>query len=277
MPPNIYRVGKRVLILIVDDHLVVRQSLKHFIENAQELMATAETCSSHEALKLIQGNTHDVVLLGLTLSAIDPIELLKQIRADRPKLPVLVLSVLDEERYCGRLLRAGASGILTKDSTASELAEALTRVSQGRKYISPSLAEKLTDFPADETTSLSDALSDREYEVMVSLASGKRIKQIADDMALSVKTVSTYHSRILMKLKLENDAQLIRYAIEQGIIRDSLIAREKLIMSELNIRTASVIGAVREIWRQRKMVIVVIAIVAIVTYIVLTYLVRFVF
>lgn len=266
-----------MLILIVDDHLVVRQSLKHFIENAQELVATAEACSSHEALKLTKANAYDVVLLGLTLSTIDVIELLKQIRADRPKLPVLVLSVLDEEQYCGRLLRAGASGILTKDSADSELAEALTRVSGGRKYISPALAEKLTDFPADATTSLREALSDREYEVMVSLASGRRIKQIADDMSLSIKTVSTYHSRILMKLKLENDAQLIRYAIEQGIIQDSLLAREKLIMSELNIRTASVIGAVKEIWRQRKMVIVVIAIVAIIAYVVLTYLVRFVF
>ena len=112
---------------------------------------------------------------------------------------------------------------------------------------------------------------------MVSLASGRRIKQIADDMSLSIKTVSTYHSRILMKLKLENDAQLIRYAIEQGIIRNSLIAREKLIMSELNIRTAPVIRTIKEIWHQRKAVIIIIGIVAIITYIVLTYLIRFVF
>jgi DNA-binding CsgD family transcriptional regulator len=155
--------------------------------------------------------------------------------------------------------------------------DALTKVSRGGKYISPSLAEILTGFPSDGSMSLPDVLSDREYEVMVSLASGKRIKQIADEMSLSIKTVSTYHSRILLKLKLDNDAQLIRFAIEQGIIRDSIVAREKLIMTELNIRTAPVITTVKEIWRQRKLVIIVIGILAIVIYIVLTYLYRFVF
>ena len=264
-------------ILVVDDHLIVRQGLKHFIEKAQETAPTVETCSGDETLKLLQRNAHDVLLLGLTLSTIDPIELLKQIRADRPKLPVLVLSNLDEEQYCGRLLKAGASGILTKESTPGELADALDRVSRGRKYISPSLAERLTDIPTDGNTPLSDVLSDREYEVMVSLASGRRIKQIAADMSLSIKTVSTYHSRILMKLKLESDAQLIRYAIEQGIIRNSLLAREKLILSELNIKTAPLIGTVKEIWHQRKAVIIVIGILGIITYIILTYLIRFVF
>ena len=264
-------------VLIIDDHIILRQGLKHSIENAQGFVASVETCSSEETLKLVKKKVHDTVLLGLTLSTIDPIELIKQIRTDLPRLPVLVLASLDEEQYCGRLLRAGASGILTKDSASDELVDALDRVYQGRKYITPSLAEKMTDIPADGSTSLPDTLSDREYEVMVSLASGRRIKQIADNMSLSVKTVSTYHSRILTKLKLENDAQLIRYAIEQGIIRNSLGAREKLIMSELNIRTAPLIGTLKEIWRQRKAVIVVISVLAIITYVVLTYLIRFVF
>ena len=247
------------------------------IESAFKNVMTAETCSGQEAITLVQRNVPDVVLVGITLSTIDPIELLKQIRANKPMLPVLVLSSLDEEQYYGRLLRAGASGILTKESETSELVEAITKVSRGRKYISPSLAERLTGLPVDESTSLPDALSDREYEVMVSMASGKRIKQIADEMSLSIKTVSTYHSRILTKLKLDNDAQLIRYAIEQGIIRDNIITREKLIMTELNIRTAPVIRTIKEIWHQRKIVIVVIGILAIITYIVLTYLIRFVF
>ena len=112
---------------------------------------------------------------------------------------------------------------------------------------------------------------------MVSMASGKRIKQIADEMSLSIKTVSTYHSRILLKLKLDNDAQLIRYAIEHGIIRDNIITREKLIRTELNIRTAPLVTTIKEIWRQRKVVIIVIAILAIITYIVVTYLIQFVF
>ena len=264
-------------ILIVDDHLIVRQGLKQFLESASENAMTAEICSGQETAKLVQRNTPDVVLMGITLSTIDPIELLKQIKADKPKLPVLILSVLDEEQYCGRLLRAGASGILIKGSATSELVDAVTKVYRGGKYISPSLAERLTGFPADASMSLSDTLSDREYEVMVSLASGKRIKQIADEMSLSIKTVSTYHSRILLKLKLDNDAQLIRYAIGQGIIPDSVATREKLIMTELNIRTAPVIATVKELWRQRKMVIIVIGILAIITYVIITYLVRFVF
>ena len=249
-----------VRILIVDDHFIVRQGLKQSIESASGNIMTAETCSGQEAIKLVQRNAPDVVLVGITLSTINPIELLKQIRVDKPILPVLVLNSLDEEQYYGRLLRAGASGILTRESATSELVEAVTKVASGRKYISPSLAERLTGLPADESTSLPDALSDREYEVMVSMASGKRIKQIADEMSLSIKTVSTYHSRILTKLNLDNDDQLIRYAIEQGIIRDSIIAREKLIISELNIRTAPVIRTIKEIWRQRKAVILIIGI-----------------
>jgi two-component system invasion response regulator UvrY len=264
-------------ILIVDDHLIIRQGLKQFVESASENAMTTEACSGQETIKLVQRNAPDVVLMGITLSTIDPIELLKQIRTDKPKLPILILSILDEEQYCGRLLRAGASGILTQESATSELLDAVTKVSRGGKYISPSLAERLTDFPPNGSIPLSDVLSDREYKVMVSMASGKRIKQIADEMSLSIKTVSTYHSRILLKLKLDNDAQLIRYAIEQGIIRDSIVAREKLIMAELNIRTAPVIATIKEIWRQRKLIIIVIGVLAIITYVVLTYLIRFVF
>ena len=268
-------------VLIVDDHLIVREGLKHSIEGLSAVDAIAQAVSSGEALKLVGGGGWDIVLLGLTLSAVDPIEIVKQIRAEKPKLPVLVLSILDEEQYCSRLLRAGASGILTNNSDAAELAEALSRVSRGRKYISPSLAEKMTEVPADEEISLHDTLSDREYEVMLSLASGKRIKQIADEMSLSAKTVSTYHSRILTKLNLENDAQLIRYAIEQGIVRNSLMTREQLIINELNIRTAPIISTIKEIWHQRKMVIIVIGILGIIVWIVLGFvlprLYRFVF
>ena len=183
-------------ILLVDDHLIVRQGLKHFVESALESTAV-EACSGNEFLKKTQQNTYDVIFIGQTISTTDPIEMTKQIRAERPDLPVLVLSILDDEQYCGRLLRAGASGILTRESATNELPEALERIFRGRKYISPSLAEKLTDIPPDADTSLSDTLSDREYEVMVSLSKGKRIKQIADEMSLSIKTVSTYHSRIL--------------------------------------------------------------------------------
>lgn len=264
-------------ILIADDHLIVRQGLKQLLQDIPENIATVETCSGREAVKVAQKNAHDIVLIGTNLSTIDPIELLKQVRSDKPELPVLILSTSTEEQYCERLLRSGASGVLTEESVTDELVDAIAKVSTGRRYISPYLAERLTGLSVDGSMSLPDVLSDREYEVLVSLASGKRVKQIADEMSLSIKTVSTYHSRVLAKLKLDNDAQLIRYAIEQGIIRDSIIAREKLIMTELNIRTAPVIATIKEIWRQRKVIIIAIGILAIITYVVLTYLIRFVF
>lgn len=263
--------------LIIDDHLIVRQGLKHLVESTSGSVMTAETCSGQEAVKLLHGNAHDIAIMGITLSGTNHIELLKQMRAVKPDLPILILSASDEEQYCERLLRAGASGILMKQSASGELVDAIMRVSRGRKYISPALAEIMTDIPSDRDVPLEDTLSDREYEVMVSIASGKKIKQIATEMVLSIKTVSTYHSRILQKLKLDNDAQLIRYAIEQGIVRDSVAVREKLVMTELSIRTAPVIATIKEIWRQRKAVIITIGVLAILAYVILTYLIRFVF
>ena len=135
----------------------------------------------------------------------------------------------------------------------------------------------MTNFPTDRGVPLQETLSDREYEVMAAIASGKRIKQIADEMSLSVKTVSTYHSRILQKLKINNDAQLIRYAIEQGIVQDGVAVREQLVLTELSLKTASVVATVKEIWRLRKDVIFVIVALSILTYVVITYIVRFLF
>lgn len=262
--------------LIIDDHYIVRQGLKENIDNDSDTTIITEMCSGKETFQQLQQKEYDVIIIGVTVSTADPIELLKQIKVSRPDLPVLILSALDEEQYYGRLLRAGVSGILTKESVAGELVKAITRVASGRSYISPAVAEKLSELPVNGDLPLPDTLSDREYEVMVSLASGKRIKQIAIEMSLSVKTVSTYHSRILQKLRLENDAQLIRYAIEKGIIKDSITAREKLVLSELNIKTAPLISTIKEIWNQRKLVIIVIAIVAILAYIVFAYLFNFI-
>ena len=268
-------------VLIVDDHLIVGEGLKQLVESASDETMTADICASRAAIKQVLADAHDVVLLGAALTGIDHMELLKRIRAARPSLPVLILSVLHEEQYCGRLLRAGASGILVKESGSSELADAIARVSSGRRYISPSLAELLADHPADGELALPDILSDREYGVMLSIASGKRPKQIAAELSLSVKTVSTYHSRVLQKLKLDNDAQLIRYAIEHGIVRDGLAAREKLILTELNLRTAPMIATIREMWRLRKGIIILVGVVAIllaaVTYLILGYVARVLF
>lgn len=264
-------------VLVVDDHQIFRRSIANLVTGASNNSITAVESSGKDCIGLVRKSNFRLVLIGTTLSTIDPIELLKQLRHDSPGLPVLVFSSTEEEQYFRRLLRAGASGILTRESTAGEAAEAVEKLLAGRKYISPSLAEMLTDFTPDNDAPLSEALSDREYEVMISIVSGKRIKQIADEMSLSVKTVSTYHSRILQKLNLDNDSRLIRYAIEQGIIKDSISAREKLLVREFNIRTASLIQAIREIWRQRKLVIIVIGILGIIAYFVLYYLIKFVF
>ena len=264
-------------VLIVDDHLIINQGLKHLVEGTSNNVISAEPCSSDDAHKLLYRNAHDVVLMGTTLSGINPIELLKQMRAIKPNLPVLVVSVSDDEQYCERLLKAGVSGILGKQSDSVELVDAITKVSQGRKYVSPSLAERMTNFSPDRSVPLQETLSDREYEVMVAIASGKRIKQISSEMSLSIKTVSTYHSRIMQKLKMENDAQLIRYALEQGIIQDGVTVREKLVLTELSLRTAPIVATVKEIWRLRKDVIFVIVALSILTYVILNYLIRFIF
>ena len=147
--------------LIIDDHLIVRQGLKHLVENVPGNVMTAETCSGKEAFKLLSKNAHDIVIMGITLSGTNHIELLKQMRAIKPDLPVLILSASDEEQYCERLLRAGASGILMKQSASGELADAINRVIRGRKYISPSLAEIMTDIPSDRDAPLEETLSDR--------------------------------------------------------------------------------------------------------------------
>jgi two-component system invasion response regulator UvrY len=260
-------------LLVVDDHLIFREGLVHLLENVPDCSVRAEICSSKDAVKLVNRSNPDIVLVGVALTDVDHISLLKDIKAGRSSLPVLVITTSVDEQLGGRLIRAGASGILTQDSEISELTSALIKISQGHRYITPSL-----DYISKDTNQQpEDTLSDREYSVMVAIISGKRIKQIADTMSLSIKTVSTYHSRILQKLELENDAQLIRYAIEHGIIRDNAATREKLILTEINIRTAPIIAAIREIWRQRKVVIILVAIIAILAYITLTLAIRFVF
>jgi DNA-binding NarL/FixJ family response regulator len=253
-------------LLIIDDHLIVREGLKQFVESGSHKTLTAEICASVDAATQLQGRGYDVILLGTTLSALDPIEFLKQLKTDKPKLPILIMSASDEEQYCGRLLRAGASGIITKQSSTDELVDAVTKVSRGRKYVTPSLAERLTDFSSEDEAPLKEVLSDREYAVMVSIASGKRLKQIADELSLSIKTVSTYHSRILQKLQLSNDAQLIRYAMEQGVVQNNIIAREKMILSALNIKTAPISSIVRELWQHRKAVIIVVGVLGVIVY-----------
>jgi len=259
--------------IIVDEHHIFRQGLRRLLESASGITVVGEAGSNGEALKVISHNDCEVVLLGIGSSGINSIELVKQLKVTRPRTPVLIISVAAEEHYCERFLRAGASGFLSKESDVSELIDAVKKVASGRKYITPSLVDCLSGFPTGESNQLLDTLSDREHQVMVLLAAGKRMKKVAAEMSLSIKTVSTYHSRLLQKLNLENDAQLIRFAIENGIIRDGFPAREVLIRTEIGIKTASAAATIRTLWQTRKDVILIMAIVSVIAWIILTFII----
>jgi DNA-binding NarL/FixJ family response regulator len=208
-----------IKILIADDHAIVRKGLKQIIAETADMDVSDEASTGHEALSKILSNEYDVVVLDISMPDRDGVDILKQIKKDRPELPVLVLTMHPEEQYAIRVLSAGAAGYLTKESAPDELVTALRKVSSGRKYISPMLAEQLasrlernTDRPLHET------LSDREYQVMCRIASGKTVKEIAGELFLSVKTISTYRTRILGKMRMDNNAELTRYAIKFGLV-----------------------------------------------------------
>jgi DNA-binding CsgD family transcriptional regulator len=193
-------------------------------------------------------------------------------------VPILVLSASSEALFCEKSLRAGASGFLTKQSATEELVQAIRTITRGRRrYICPSLIDNMVDFTLGESLSPIENLSDREYEVMLAITSGKRIKQIAKDMSLSIKTVSTYHSRILQKFSFNSDAEMIRYAIEQGIVQNSIATRGNLFLAELNFKTGSAIAAIKEIWHLRKDVILILIVASIIFYVFLSFLISVLF
>jgi len=162
---------------------------------------------------------YDVVILDITMPGINGLDVLKQIKAQKPKLPILMLSVHPEEQYAVRTLKAGASGYLTKESAPDELIAAIRKVSVGKKYVSSSLAEKLAlDLEIDHEKPLHETLSDREYQVMCMIASGKMLNEVADEPYLSVKTVSTYRTRILEKMNMKSNIELTHYAIKHGLV-----------------------------------------------------------
>jgi len=208
-----------IRILIADDHTIVREGLKQIFVDTSDLIVTGEAQNGLEVLKKIKNMQFDVVLLDISLPDNSGLDILKQLKSQRPDLPVLILSMHPEEQYAIRSLRAGASGYLTKESASQELIAAIRRVTEGRKYITSSLAEKIAiEMESEKTEPLHDCLSDREYQVLCMLASGKTVKEIALLLSLSVKTISTHRSRILNKMMMKNNAQLIRYAIKHNLV-----------------------------------------------------------
>lgn len=206
-------------VVVVDDHPVVREGLKRIISESNELSVAAEASDGEEALQTIRNQPCDVVLLDISLPKKSGLEVLKHVRAEQPRLPILILSMHSEDEYAVRMLRAGASGYLTKESTGSSLISAIRKVVRGGRYVSPALAERLAfDLQTDSERPAYEALSDREYQILCMLSAGKTVSEIAGELALSVKTISTYRVRVLEKLRLKNNAELMRYAIKQGLV-----------------------------------------------------------
>ena len=208
-----------IRIIIADDHPIVRAGMKQIISEASDLMVAAEAKDGHKLLSKIRAENFDVVILDITMPHMDGLDVLKQLKIEKPKLPVIVLSIHPEDQYALRVLKAGASGYVTKASAPDELINAIRKVFRGGKYISPTIAEKLAfQLDADFKEMPHETLSDREYQVLCMLASGKTVTEIADELALSVKTVSTYRARILEKMDMKNNAELIHYAVQNRLV-----------------------------------------------------------
>jgi DNA-binding NarL/FixJ family response regulator len=202
-------------ILIVDDHAMVREGLKRIL--LEEFKDAGEAANTTEALDQIWKKKWDIALLDITMHGRTGLDVLKEIRASASKVPVLVLSAHPEEQYAVRVLKAGAAGYLTKESAPQELCRALRKVCSGGKYITPTLAEQLAAEVQSSGRPAHESLSNREYQVMLLIAAGKVPKEIGSELSLSVKTVDTYRTRILEKLKLKNNAELMRYVLERGL------------------------------------------------------------
>ena len=208
-----------IRVLIADDHPIIRRGLREIVSAEADLEVAGEAGNAVEALTALRGGGFDVVLMDITMPGRSGLEALKDIRVEFPALPVLMLSIHPEDQYAVRALKAGASGYLTKESAPEELVGAIQRVVRGGRYVSGALAERLAAEigGAERPDEAHAALSDREFEVLVLIGRGRGVSQIAADLCLSVKTVSTYRTRILEKLGLESTADLIRYVIEKGL------------------------------------------------------------
>ena len=207
-----------IRVCVVDDHAIVREGLKRIIAENPGMSVTAEAGDGNEALQVLQSKPCDVVVLDITMPNKSGLDVLKELHAQSPRLPVLILSVHAEDQYALRVLRAGAAGYLTKESAPAKLVQAIRKVVRGGKFVSPAIADKLVYDKKDSAKALHEALSDREYQVLCLIASGKTVTMIAEELALSVKTISTYRVRILEKLEMKNNAELTHYAIKEGLV-----------------------------------------------------------
>jgi DNA-binding NarL/FixJ family response regulator len=206
-------------VLIADDHVLIREGLKRTLSGASEVNEIGEAESGQQAIDMIRHGMWDVVVLDINLPGKNGLDVLKEVREEKPRLPVLMLSVHPASQYAVRALRAGASGYLTKSGSGPELVNAIRKLAGGGKYISPEVADQLAESlnpPAARPPHTT--LSDREFQVLLGLGSGKTVGELAADLSLSVKTVSTYRANILQKLNLKNNAQIMFYAFHHDLI-----------------------------------------------------------
>lgn len=205
-------------ILIVDDHAIVRQGLRQILTESDSTIFIKEADCGSEAIRQVRAGEWNVVVLDISLPDRNGIDILKQIKKEYPRIPVLMLSMHEEGLYAIRALKAGASGYITKQSAPAELMAAIHQVARGRKYLTATLAEAMADsLGADHERRPHETLSDREYQTLCLIASGKGLTDVAEEMRLSVKTVSVYRARLLEKMKLKNNAELTHYAIKNGL------------------------------------------------------------
>ena len=209
---------KKIKIIIADDHPLFRRGLKHAIEETSDIEVIGESCNGEDLLSLIRDSKPNIILLDIAMPGKSGLDLLKQLKNEHPKLPILILSVYPEEQYAIRFLKAGASGYLTKESVAEKLAEAIRKIAGGGKYASTAIIEKLAFDFSDSEKLPHETLSDREYQVFGMIAVGKSLTEIGVELSLSVKTISTHRTRILEKMKMKKNAELIHYAITQNLL-----------------------------------------------------------
>jgi two-component system, NarL family, invasion response regulator UvrY len=208
-----------IRILIADDHAIVRAGLKQFIADQTDMEVSAEAATGSETIAAVRASDFDVVLLDISMPDKNGIDTLKTLKHVKPELPVLMLSAYAEDQYAVNLLRAGAAGYLNKEAASTQLVGAIRTVVHGRKYVSPSLAQILADgVSGDADRPLHAELSQREFQIFCKLAAGAAVSNIADELNLSVKTVSTYRTRILEKMAMKSNADLTYYAIKNGLI-----------------------------------------------------------
>lgn len=208
-----------IRLIIADDHTVVRKGLKQIFEETPDIEVADQAATGMELLEKVNKDSFDVVLLDISMPGRDGLDVLKVLKTDMPELPVLIFTMYPEEQYALRVLKAGASGYLNKESSPEELIDAIRKVSGGRKYISPYLAELLaSNLETSGEAPLHDNLSDREFQVMCMIASGKTVTEIAKQLSLSINTISTYRLRILDKLNMKSNAEITHYAIKNQLV-----------------------------------------------------------